>query len=204
MHSRDREAAVTPEIRAFEFAIGVFAVLIGLAIADIATSFQRLLGSRSTVKWDPLALLAAAYALCMAIYMWFDLWGVRNFAATRGFLFYIALFAELFVLYLIAASSLPTDGTDHDLREFYSRNRRRFWFLILLFQVGYVAAGLYFVSGPIAKLPGAVVALALTQMCAPLILSVILYLTKSRAVHYIGLGLLFAVMLAHYGKMSIN
>lgn len=195
---------MTPEIRAFEFAIGVFAVLIGLAIADIATSFQRLLGSRSTVKWDPLALLAATYALCMAIYMWFDLWGVRNFAAARGFLFYIALFAELFVLYLIAASSLPADGTDHDLREFYSRNRRRYWFLILLFQLGYVAAGFYFISGEIAKFPGAVVALALTQMCAPLILSIVLYLTKSRVVHYIGLGLLFAVMLAHYSKMSIN
>jgi hypothetical protein len=32
---------MTPEIRAFEYAVGIFAVLIGLAIADIATSFQR-------------------------------------------------------------------------------------------------------------------------------------------------------------------
>ena len=115
------------------------------------------------MKWDPLALLAAAYALCMAIYMWFDLWGVRNFAAARGFLFYIALFAELFVLYLIAASSLPADGSDHDLREFYSGNRRRFWFLILLFQAGYVAAGFYLYSGEIVNFSGAVVALALTR-----------------------------------------
>jgi hypothetical protein len=144
---------MTPEIRAFEFAIGVFAVLIGLAIADIATSFQRLLGSPSTVKWDPLALLGATYALCMAIYMWFDLWGVRNFAVARGFLFYIALFAELFVLYLIAASSLPADGADHDLREFYSKNRRRFWFLILLFQAGYVAAGFFFSPAKLRNFP---------------------------------------------------
>lgn len=78
---------MTPEIRAFEYAIGVFAVLIGLAIADIATSFHRLLHSKSAAKWDPLALSAALYAMCMAIYMWFDLWGVRNFAATRHFLF---------------------------------------------------------------------------------------------------------------------
>ena len=67
---------MTPETRAFEYAVGVFAVLIGLAIADVATSFHRLLRSKSTVKWDPLALIAALYALCMAIYMWFDLWGV--------------------------------------------------------------------------------------------------------------------------------
>ena len=117
---------MTPEIRAFEYAIGVFAVLVGLAIADIATSFQRLLSSESKVKWDPLTLVAAAYSLCMAIYMWFDLWGVRNFAATRHFFFYIALFAELFILYLIAASCLPAEGGAHDLRDFLSKNRRRF------------------------------------------------------------------------------
>ena len=195
---------MTPEIRAFEYAIGVFAVLIGLAIADVATSFQRLLGSESTVKWDPLTLLAAAYSLCMAIYMWFDLWGVRNFAATRNFIFYILLFAELFVLYLIAASSLPPEGSERDLREFYSRNRRRFWFLVVLFQIGYVAAGFYFIAGSIATLPRGFVAFVLAQMFAPLVLAVILYLSKSRVVHYVGLGLLFIVMFVHYGRGSIN
>jgi hypothetical protein len=195
---------MTPEIRAFEFAVGVFSVLIGLAIADIATSFQRLLGSENRIKWDPLALLAAAYALCMAIYMWFDLWGVRNFAATRHFFFYIGLFCELFVLYLVAASSLPADGVSHDLREFYSKNRRRFWFLVVLFQVGYVFAGFFFISGEITRLPGVVVALALIQMCAPLVLALLLYWTTSRLVHYIGVGLLFVVMLIHYADASIN
>jgi hypothetical protein len=195
---------MTPEIRAFEFAVGVFSVLIGLAIADIATSFQRLLGSEIRIKWDPLALLAAAYALCMAIYMWFDLWGVRNFAATRQFLFYICLFSELFILYLIAASSLPADGVSHDLRDFYTRNRRRFWFLVVLFQVGYVLAGFYFISGEIARRSGMVIALGLIQMAAPLVLALILYWTTSRVVHYIGVVLLFAVMLIHYGNASIN
>jgi hypothetical protein len=195
---------MTPEIRAFEYAIGVFAVLIGLAIADIATSFQRLLGSESTVKWDPLTLLAAAYSLCMAIYMWFDLWGVRNFSATRNFIFYILLFAELFVLYLIAASSLPSEGSERDLGEFYSRNRRRFWFLIVLFQIGYVAAGFYFIAGSIAKFPRGFLAFVLAQMFAPLVVAVVLYLSKSRVVHYVGLGLLFVVMLVHYGRGSIN
>jgi hypothetical protein len=105
---------------------------------------------------------------------------------------------------LIAASSLPADDTEYDLREFYSRNRRRFWFLIVLFQIGYVAAGFYFVAGSIATLPGAVVAFALIQMFTPLFLAFILYLTKSRLVHYIGLGLLFVVMPVHYGRASIN
>jgi hypothetical protein len=196
---------MTPEIRAFEYAIGVFAVLIGLAIADIATSFHRLLRSRSAVTWDPLALSAALYAICMAIYMWFDLWGVRNFAATRHFIFYLLLFAQLFVLFLVAASSLPDEtGTSANLREFYAANRRKFWVLVVLFQIGYVGAGFYFISGTAAKLPLSVAIILIVQMIAPLLLALALLATKSRLVHYIGIGLLFAVMFFHYGQMSIN
>jgi hypothetical protein len=76
-----------PEVRAFEYATGLFAVLIGLAVVDIATSFHRLLNSEKPVRWDPLALMAAFYALCLVVAMWFDLWGVRNFGATRHFPF---------------------------------------------------------------------------------------------------------------------
>jgi hypothetical protein len=196
---------MTPEIRAFEYAIGVFAVLIGLAIADIASSFHRLLRSKSSVKWDPLALSAALYALCMAIYMWFDLWGVRNFAATRNFLFYLLLFAQLFVLFLVAASSLPDESSSSiDLQEFYAANRRDFWRLIVLFQVGYVGAGFYFIGGMIAKLPKLPSAILIIQMIAPLALALMLLATKSRLVHYIGIGLLFVVMLFHYARISIN
>jgi hypothetical protein len=196
---------MTPEIRAFEFAVGVFAVLIGLAIADIATSFHRLLRSKAPVNWDPLALSAALYALCMAIYMWFDLWGVRNFAATRHFLFYLLLFAQLFVLFLVAASSLPDEANGStNLRDFYAANRRDFWFLVVLFQIGYVGAGFYFAAEAIARLPNGIAAMLIAQMSAPLVLALILLSTKSRAVHYVGIGLLFAVMLIHYGGASIN
>ena len=109
---------MSPETRAFEYALGMFAVLIGLAVADIAASLHRLLRNKGRVRWDPLALLAACYALCMAVYMWFDIWGVRHFDATRHFFFYIGLVAELFILYLIAAASLPdeTSGPDRPAR----------------------------------------------------------------------------------------
>jgi hypothetical protein len=43
---------MTPEIRAFEFATGLFAVLIGLAVADIASSFHR--PARSKARIDQL------------------------------------------------------------------------------------------------------------------------------------------------------
>jgi len=197
--------AMTAEIRAFEYAMGLFSVLIGLAVADIATSFHRLIRNQSQVGWDPLALLSALYALCTAIAMWFDIWGVRNFAATRHFFFYLALVAQLFVLFLLAATSLPDelDGPI-DLRSYHARNRRYFWGLIVLFQAMYFGLGLFFVSGQVARLPAVVASLLLTQMCAPLAISLVLLWVRSRVVEYVGFGMLFVVMALHYAAAQIN
>lgn len=65
--------------------LGLFSVLVGLAVADIAYSFHRIGRSHHPIVRDPLALLAALYARLTAIGMWFDLWGVREVATTRRF-----------------------------------------------------------------------------------------------------------------------
>ncbi len=195
---------MTPEIRAFEYSLGLFAVLIGIAVADIAMSFHRLLRKRSTVKWDPLALLGALYALLMAVCMWFDIWGVRNFAATRTFPFYLTIIAALAVLFLVAAASLPDESDDsYDLREYYAMNRRYFWTLVALFQAIYIGQGFYFMRG-MPPLPKWLDLLLMAQMIAPFVLAVFLLATKSRKLHYVLVGLLFAVMTIHYWPASIN
>jgi len=56
---------VTAELRAFEYTLGFFRVLIDMAIADTAMSFRRLVRQASKAKWGPLAPLAAIYALCL-------------------------------------------------------------------------------------------------------------------------------------------
>lgn len=196
---------MTPEIRAFEYALGLFAVLIGLAVADVATSFHRLARGRAPVVWDPLALLAALFALCMAIGMWFDLWGVRNFAATRHFFFYLSMVAEFFVLFLIAAVSLPDEVRDGcDLREHYARNRRYFWLLVALFQLSYLGNGLFFVGSMLGRMSLPDKLWAANNLCVPLIISLVLATVRSRAVHYAGLALLFASFAVHYAPYEIN
>jgi hypothetical protein len=183
----------------------MFAVLIGLAVADIAASFHRLLRHKAQVRWDPLALLAACYALCMAVYMWFDIWGVRHFGITRHFLFYLGLVAELFVLYLIAAASLPDEASGSvDLREYYLQNRRHYWLLVTLFQFGYFAFGVYFSGGEPPGLPRWVLVLEWTLMSAPLVIALALLGLKSRTAHYLGLAALYVIMLLHYGGSAIN
>ena len=195
-----------PEATAFEYAMGLFSVLIGLAVADIANSFHRLMRARQTIRWDPLAVAAALYTLCMAVYMWFDIWGVRHFDATRHFFFYLGLVAQLFVLFLIAAASLPDKAGDGllDLREYYAGNRRYFWSLLLLFQIGYTAFGIYFSSDEINRLSPSGAVLAWTLMTAPVAISLVLLVLRSRLVHYMGLALLFAIMALHYAPMQIN
>ena len=196
---------MAPETEAFEYSLGIFAVLIGLAVADVAASFHRLLRNKSQVIWDPLALLAAGYALCMAVYMWFDIWGVRHFNATRHFFFYLGLVAQLFLLYLVAAASLPDEiGGPIDLREYYRDNRRHFWRLVTLFQFVYFAIGIYFTRGMPKDIPPSIDLLLWGLMAAPLIIALALLGLKSRAMHYLGLGLLYVVMVVHYAAMEIN
>ena len=116
----------------------------------------------------------------------------------------MSLIGEFFVLYLIAASSLPDDfAGSSDLRQYYAANRRYFWFLVALFQLVYVGQGFYFMRGE-PLLPTWLTVLSLCVMIAPLALALALMAIKSRAMHYFGLGLLFVIMLVHYGRGSIN
>ena len=196
---------MTSEMRAFEYALGIFSVHIGLSIADIATSFHRLVRSRAPVNWDPLALLAALYALLIAIGMWFDLWGVRGVAATRQFFFYLVMVATLFMVFLIAAASLPDDpGREGDLAEFYSRNRRYYWGLVALFQLGYALLGIYFAGGVLRHLPAYYTFAYATQMGLQVLVPLALLLLDKRVLHYCGLIVLFATAAWHYAPYSIN
>jgi hypothetical protein len=200
------------ELTAFEYAMGLFSVLIGLAVVDVATSFHRLARVREWIKWDPLTLIVALYTLCMAVYMWFDLWGVRHFAPARGFFVYLSLVALFFVLYLAAAASLPDEASrTTSLRAYYEGNRRYFWTLVTVFQALYTAFGffLFFTANEASGNdfePGRpwVAAALLTLMTLPSVVSAGLIFLKSRSAHYIGVAMLFALMLIHYAQAQIG
>lgn len=200
------------DVTAFEYAMGLFSVLIGLAVVDVATSFHRLARVRRSIRWDPLTLIVALYTLCMAVYMWFDLWGVRHFEAARGFFVYLSLVALFFVLYLAAAASLPDEANETtSLRAYYEGNRRYFWTLVTVFQALYTAFGIFLffaaneASGNDFE-PGRpwVAAANLTLMTLPTVVAAGLIFLKSRTAHYIGVGLLFVLMLIYYAQARIG
>jgi hypothetical protein len=192
---------MTPEVRAFEYAIGLFSVIIGLAVADIATSFHRLVRRGPRVDWDPLTLLAALYALWIVIGLWFQIWRIRDVPESRHFLFFVSIFAELFVLFLVAAASLPDElEADVDLRAYYQSNRRYFWLLIVLYQLGFAAHGAYFYTHGLHA-PWMHLA---SNFAIPLVVPIVLLVTKSRVVHYAGIAILFAVTGIDRASFAIN
>ena len=187
----------------FEYALVIVAVVIGLALTDVAQSSHRLLVRRRAVRWDPLPLLVAHYVLLTAVRMWFTVWRVREVDALLRYPLYVWLFAELFVLFLLAAACLPDDPDRDgaDLRAWYEGHRRYIWSLFALFQASYLAHWLYFASewGTLAAdfWPNVLWPLA------PLLIYVGLIFTGRRALHYLGLAAVVALQAGWLWNMKL-
>lgn len=118
----------------FEFLTAFVAILIGLAIADLATSLHRLLRARDRVKWDWATPAAAAMVAIQVMAQFWVFWFSRSdriytFAST------FALTAVLALVFLIASAVLPDEvpAQGIDLKAFYETNRRYLWSLEALY-----------------------------------------------------------------------
>jgi hypothetical protein len=111
----------------FEYITALVAVVIGLAIADLAASLHRLLRHRRVVRWDWVAPLAALLVLVDLFNLW---WRWRGFTGTTmGDV--APYFGALILIYLAASVTLPdevpADGLD--LGRYFDEIRSYFWFL---------------------------------------------------------------------------
>jgi len=111
----------------FEYITALVAVVIGLAIADLATSLHRLLRQRKTVRWDWVAPLAALLVLVDLFNLW---WRWRGFTGTT--MGEVApYFIALILIYLAASIALPDEvpSAGLDLRVYFDEIRSYFWFV---------------------------------------------------------------------------
>lgn len=151
----------------FDYAMGLFSVLTALALGDIAISFHRLLRFRHTVRWDIRAIVSAALVTVTLVRMWFAFWNVRASASLLAFPFYVSIFLELMLLFLIAAACLPDDPpNDCDLSQFYESNRIYLWLIFLIFEISYTVHGFWFDGLPRSVLSAAALALPLACYAA--------------------------------------
>jgi hypothetical protein len=187
----------------FEYALGLFTIIMGLALADIGTCLHRLLRNFRTVAWDSRVVLIAALVLVELVRMWFAQWSVRDLPLVLTFPFYLAMFLQTLLLFLLAAAALPDDCTaDCDLKAFYDSNRRYFWSLYTLFQLSYL--GLWFYFGGRMNTVGDATAFDWFRVTAPPCLCLLLVFVGNRWLHLLGAGLLTGFYVAIYWGQALN
>lgn len=132
----------------FSYVVGLLSIITGLALSDMGISLHRLLKRRSNVQWDWMTLAIAGYVAFVIVRFWYQVWSIRGIPGVTGLFFFLGIIAENFVLFLIAASSLPDEhdlgSSSVDLRAFQRENSPYLWRLFTLFTVMWAAHGLYF------------------------------------------------------------
>jgi hypothetical protein len=114
------------------------AIVLGLALAELGTSFHRLMRAGKRVRWDWMSPALAFVMLLEAVQFW---WLSQTWYANATELHLIEFLPRLLVLlviYLLAAAALPDEVPEEgiDLRLFYVETSRYFWALIWLLTLG--------------------------------------------------------------------
>ena len=118
-------------MNSFEYITVLVSIVIGLAIADIATSLHRLLRAGRRVKWDWIAPTAAALVLLELFNLW---WKWHGFTGeTLGEV--MPYFVALLLLFLAASACLPDEVPEEgiDLRQFAEQSHLYFWLVYTAF-----------------------------------------------------------------------
>jgi riboflavin transporter FmnP len=113
----------------FEYLLLFAAIILGLAIADLAMSIHRLLAAGARVSWDWLAPLAAFVVFLKIVTQWWTWYGASRIASGLTFEMFLAVLVASILLFLLTAVSLPDDFGERsiDLRDYYASVSRRFW-----------------------------------------------------------------------------
>ena len=186
----------------FDYAVGLISILVGLALADVATSLHKLLRQGRSLRWDGRVVLSVAFVIIKITGMWFSVWSVRDVKAVLSFPFYLSIFLEFMVLFLVCAASLPDEAVEgHDLGAFYEKNRRYLWSLFALFQTSYFLHWIYFVGIRVSDrgelfIRGAAVLI-------PLVLFLVLAITRSRWFHYVAILGLIALAVCEHWQLTL-
>jgi hypothetical protein len=118
----------------FEYLLTFAAIVLGLAITDLAMGLSRLLHAGSRVTWGLLTPLAAIVVFLKIISQWWTWYAAQSMAQAASFEMFIVVMIGAVLLFLLAAALLPEvrAGTDRiDLPAHFSHVQRRFWLLFI-------------------------------------------------------------------------
>jgi len=190
----------------FEYLIGLVSLIVGLGLADLATSLHRLIKQRARVKWDALALATAGFAGFMQVWIWYNIWDLKGFQGVGGFWFYLSLLMEMGLLFLATAACLPdeaelAEGEGLDLTAYLARHRRYIWILFSLFFTSYALRFVYFASRHGVLTPRELIYIAV--LCIPVVLCVASAMVRRRAIQWALMVILIGLAAASAIGMTI-
>jgi hypothetical protein len=190
----------------FDYLVGLVSIVIGLGLAEVASRTNLLLRSVGA-RHDPLVFGPPILVAIMLVAAWFDVWAVRRIPNLFSFPFFVAIFAQLMVLYLLAAACVPvTNGSSARLTaESYERNRPYFWRLFTVYELMYVGFWVFFQTKK-GWSPAGLMQRAFTPSgsALPLVVGIGMLLTRNRLAHAVGLILLVLWLFAGYWSSSIG
>jgi hypothetical protein len=110
------------------------AIILGLALAELGTSFHRLMRAGKRVRWDWMTPALAFVMLLETVQFWWLSQGWYADATELRLLDFLPRLLLLLLIYLLAAAVLPDEVPEEgiDLRAFYVETSRYFWVLVLL------------------------------------------------------------------------
>jgi hypothetical protein len=120
----------------FELVFGLSAVILGLALTQVATNFHRLVLAGRRVRWAPEPLLLCAIIFLIIISVWLTQWGTRSETHTTIGMVLLQVL-KILMPYLAAAFVLPDRVAEEgpiDLYRHYDHTRA--------FTYGFLIAGL--------------------------------------------------------------
>jgi hypothetical protein len=167
--------------------------MIGLALAELATSLQRLLRAGRRVKWDMLTPAAAILVTAFVINVWWESFGAFNAMSSISVAGFIPNLIALLLLFCLASSALPDEVPETlDLANYYRENRRRLWSLFALY-TGWVTV----VAGVRANLagapPGAMMRIVVPNLLLIALMAVLIR-TPRRWVHMLVIVLILVIV----------
>lgn len=113
------------------------AIVLGLALAELASSFHRLMRAGKRVRWDWMSPALAFMMLLETVQFWWLSQAWYASATELRLLEFLPRLILLLLIYLLAAAVLPDKVPEEglDLRAFYIDTSRYFWVLIAVLTV---------------------------------------------------------------------
>lgn len=176
------------------------AVLVGLALSNLATSLHHLLRERHRVRWDWLAPCAALFAALQIVHFWFSFYSFGRAQLLTRLGPVLLLLLQLLQVVLLACSALPDGAGELDLRRYYAEQSRYFWLVAGSYLLGVMVWSL--VLNPSQSLEGRLGWILPDLVLVGLFL--LLAVVRSRRLHALLVPLVCLLTLAGFSWLQLG